>query len=215
MAVSQPPLGWLHIRCYAHVTGISEEDKHLSLPYKYGYRLVIGCFGVVKGRGWELSELSWWVWGSWFVIRYTGLHYKKLSLVWLASRWGRLLPRFPHGATPTPGVCQGGKTGLVLGEILNFSFGLVFWHIGCRLSMVYWYINEPLCGWRTGRVWQPLTFWVCVLFINLCRVKGVHFVVRILDAHHLICNVCYYVKHWYSACKCSRLFWIRRFYYAC
>jgi len=34
LAVSQPPLGWLKVRCYVELTGISEEDTHfLSLPY--------------------------------------------------------------------------------------------------------------------------------------------------------------------------------------
>ena len=42
-------------------------------------------------------------------------------LVWLAGLWGRLLPGFPVGITLTPGVCQGGKTGLVLGDF-KFQF---------------------------------------------------------------------------------------------
>jgi len=81
------------------VTGISQEDKHLSLPSIYGYRLAIGYFGAVKGRGWDLSEFSGWVRESQFVTHYFGLLYEKSSLVWLASLWGRQLPGFSCGAT--------------------------------------------------------------------------------------------------------------------
>ena len=107
LAVSQPPLGWIKVCCYAEVTGISQEDKQLFLPsvaayswcmcvachththqQYYGYRLTIGYFVVVKGRGWELSEFPWWFRGTRFVTRYFGLLYEKSPLVWLASRWG-------------------------------------------------------------------------------------------------------------------------------
>jgi hypothetical protein len=41
------------------VTGISEENKHLSLPSKYGYWLAIGYFGVVKDRGGRALRVFW------------------------------------------------------------------------------------------------------------------------------------------------------------
>ena len=74
-------------------------------------------------------------------------------------------------------------------EILNFSFGLVFWHTRRQHRMVYWYIDKLMRGWSVGTDWQLPTFWVCFLFINLCRVKSVRFVVRILDVYHFNCNV--------------------------
>ena len=141
----------------------------------------LATFGVVKVRGWELSEFSWWIGVPSFVTCYFGLLYEKSTLVSLASRRGRLLPGFPHGATLMPGICQGGKIGLVFGEILNFSFGLVFWHTRHRPSTVYWYIDELMWGWSTGRIWQLPAFWVCVLCINLCQVKSVRFVALLLE----------------------------------
>ena len=68
-------------------------------------------------------------------------------------------------------------------EILNFNFRLVFWHTGHQPSS----ITDTLMSWcggrGTGRGWKLLTFLVCVLFITLCQVKSVCFVVRILDVH--------------------------------
>ena len=128
--MSQLPLGWLKVRCYTEVTGISQVDKHLSLPSIYGYRLAIDYFGVVKGRGWELSEFSGWVWESRFVTHYLVLIYEKSSLVWLASQWGRLLSGFPRGATLTTIVWQGGKTGLVFGRF-KISVSVLYFSTPC------------------------------------------------------------------------------------
>ena len=150
LAVSQPPLGWLKVRCCAEVTGISEENKNLFLSSIFGHRLATGYFVVVKGRGWEQSQFSWWVRGSWFVTRYFGLLYEKLSLVWLGSLWGRLLPRFPRGATLIPGICQGGKTDLVF-ERFSISISVLYFGIlgTNQPSIVYWYIDELMrVGYR-------------------------------------------------------------------
>jgi hypothetical protein len=40
-----------------------------------------------------------------------------------------------------------------------------------------------------GRGWQVSAFRVCVLFIDLCPVKQIRFVFRILNVHHLNCDV--------------------------
>ena len=140
----------------------------------------------MKGKGWEFLSFLGGL-GVTFVTCHFGLLYEKSSLVWLASRCGRLQPVFPREATLTPAYVKEGNW-FGLWEILNFSFGLVFWHTRRRHRMVYWYIDEVMWGWSMGRGWQLPTFWFCFLFINLCRVKSVCFV-RILDVHHFNCNV--------------------------
>ena len=54
-------------------------------------------------RGWELSEVSFWVRGSWSVTLSFRFLYENSSLVRLAVRWGRLQPWVPRGATQRPG----------------------------------------------------------------------------------------------------------------
>jgi len=55
-------LGWFKVRRYPDVPA---QDEHLPILSIYGYQLAIGCFVVVKGRGWDLSDVSFW--GSWSV----------------------------------------------------------------------------------------------------------------------------------------------------
>jgi hypothetical protein len=79
------------------VTAISEEDKHLSLLSIHGYRLAIDYFWGSERRGRELSELSWWIRGTWFVTRCLDSSTRSRLLVWLASLWGEIAARIPGG----------------------------------------------------------------------------------------------------------------------
>jgi len=96
-------LGRLKVHSYAEVP---EQDEHFSLLSIYGYRLVIGYFGVVKGgdvsspsflggfRGWGLAHAVW-----------TPL--PEVVLIWLASRWGVIAARiFCGGYTDAQGMSR-------------------------------------------------------------------------------------------------------------
>jgi hypothetical protein len=50
-----------------------------------------------------------------------GTPLQELKFCLVGQQRGRLLPVFPRGATLMPDVCQGGKTGLVLGDF-KFQF---------------------------------------------------------------------------------------------
>ena len=136
--------------------GSNRYTRRKETPFSpFHIRLSAGDWLLLgrERRGLKLSEFPWWVRGSWFDTHCFGLIFEKSSLVWLASCWGRLLVGYPRGVTLTPGTCQGGKTGLVLGDF-NFSFGLVFWHTSAGLTWVFRLVDELMWGWNTGRGWQ-------------------------------------------------------------
>ena len=65
LAVSQPPLGWIKVCCYAEVTGISQEDKQLFLPSvaAYSWCLCVACHTHTPTVLW-LSADDWLLCGS-------------------------------------------------------------------------------------------------------------------------------------------------------
>jgi hypothetical protein len=79
-------LGRLKVRCRAEVP---EQDALLSLLSMYGYRLVIGYFGVVKVGGVSFPSFLGGFRG-WGLVLAVWTHLREVVLIWLASPWGEI-----------------------------------------------------------------------------------------------------------------------------
>ena len=102
---------------------VPEQDEHLSLLSIYGYWLVTGYFGVVKSGGISFPSFLGGF-RSWGLVLTVWTPLWEVVLIWLASRWGEMLPGFFVGTTQTPRVCREGKTGLALGDF-KFSVSVL------------------------------------------------------------------------------------------
>jgi len=86
-------LDWLKVRCYAEVP---ELDKLLSPLSIYGYRLAIGYFGVVKGRG-DSSPSFLGGFKGWRLILAVWTPLQEIVLIWLAICRGETAARILRG----------------------------------------------------------------------------------------------------------------------
>jgi hypothetical protein len=75
-------LGRLKVLCYVEVL---EQDEQLSLISIYGFRLVIGYFGVVKGGGVNSPSILGGFKG-WGLVLEVWTPFREVALILLASR---------------------------------------------------------------------------------------------------------------------------------
>jgi len=97
--MSQHALGWLNVD--------KQECKKWTNTFLFLPYMAVSWWLVNLGGerwGWELSGVSFWVWGSRSVTLSFRFLYESSSWVRFAGQWGRLQPRVPVELRRCPGM---------------------------------------------------------------------------------------------------------------